>query len=104
MPEPISTALTLLALRPILSEIAKNTNTFLSTEFEKRFNLKKFSINNQQLVDSIEKIGLVKTLFTGAEKPVDLHSFFYTPSITTRNGISKIHCLDQITVVYQKVC
>ena len=97
MPEPISTALTLLALRPILSEIAKNTNTFLSTEFEKRFNLKKFSINNQQLVDSIEKIGLVKTLFTGAEKPVDLHSFFYTPSITTRNGISKIHCLDQIT-------
>lgn len=97
MPEPISTTLTLLALRPILSEIAKNTNNFLSVEFEKRFNLKKFSINNQQLVDSIEKIGLVKTLFTGAEKPVDLHSFFYTPSITTKYGISKIHSLDQIT-------
>lgn len=96
MPEPISTALTLLALRPILSEIAKNTNTFLSTEFEKRFNLKKFSINNQQLVDSIEKIGLVKTLFTGAEKPVDLHSFFYSPYITTKDGISKIYSLDQI--------
>lgn len=96
MPEPISTTLTLLALRPILSEIAKNTNTFLSTEFEKRFNLKKFSINNQQLVDSIEKIGLVKTLFTGAEKPVDLHSFFYSPYITTKDGISKIHSLDQI--------
>lgn len=60
MPEPISTTLTLLVLRPILSEIAKNTNNFLSVEFEKRFNLKKFSINNTQLVDSIEKIGLVK--------------------------------------------
>lgn len=63
MPEPISTALTLLALRPILSEIAKNTNTFLSTEFEKRFNLKKFSINNQQLVDSIEKNRISKNSF-----------------------------------------
>ena len=96
MPEPIITTLTLLALRPILSEIAKNTNTFLSTEFEKRFNLKKFSINNKQLIDSIEKIGLVKTLFTGAEKPVDLHSFFYSPYITTKDGISKIYSLDQI--------
>lgn len=97
MPEPIVTTLTLLALRPILSEIAKNTNNFLSTEFEKRFNLKKFSINNTQLVDSIEKIGLVKTLFTGAEKPVDLHSFFYSPYITTKDGICKIHSLNEIT-------
>lgn len=97
MAEPISTTLTLLALRPILSEIAKNTNNFLSGEFEKRYNLKKFSINNKQLVDSIEKIGLVKTLFTGAEKPVEIYSFFYSPCITTKNGISKIQSLNEIT-------
>lgn len=96
MVEPVLTTLSLMALRPILSEIAKNTNTFLSMEFEKRFNLKKFSINNKQLIDSIEKIGLVKTLFTGAEKPVEIYSFFYSPCLTTKNGISKIQSLDEI--------
>lgn len=60
MAEPISTTLTLLALRPILSEIAKNANLFFCNEFSKRWNLKNFSINNTQLIDSIEKIGLVK--------------------------------------------
>lgn len=93
MPEPI----TLLLLRPIFTEIAKSLNSLLTTEFSKRFNSKNFSVNNKQLIDSIEKIGLVKTLFTGAEKPVDLHDFFYTPSITTKNGISKIQTLDDIS-------
>lgn len=96
MAEPISTTLTLLALRPILSEIAKNANLFFCNEFSKRWNLKNFSINNTQLIDSIEKIGLVKTLFTGAEKPVDLHSFFYRPSITTKNGTTKVYSLNDI--------
>lgn len=92
----ITTALTLTALRPIFSEIAKNTNEFLKAEFSQRWNLKSFSVNNNQLVDSIEKIGLVKTLFTGAEKPVEIYSFFYSPYITTKSGISKIKSLNEI--------
>lgn len=96
MAEPI-TSLSLLALRPLLAEIAKNTNSFLSTEFLKRWNLKNYSINNLQLIDSIEKIGLVKTLFTGADKPVDINSFFYLPWVTTKNGISKIQSLSDLS-------
>lgn len=93
MAEPI----TLLILRPFFTEIAKNLNSLFTAEFSKRFNSKNFSIDNKQLVDSIEKIGLVKTLFTGAERPVDLHDFFHTPTITTKNGITKIQSLDNIT-------
>lgn len=96
MAEPIATTLTLLTLRPILSEMAKNANAFFSNEFNKRWNLKNFSINNNQLVDSIEKIGLIKTLFTGADKPVDINSFFYLPWVTTKSGITKIRSLSDI--------
>ena len=95
MTEPI-TSLTLFALRPIFAEVAKNINTFLSNEFKKRWNLKNYSIDNIQLIDSIEKIGLVKTLFTGADKPVDINSFFYLPWVTTKNGITKIKSLNEI--------
>lgn len=97
MPEPLLTTLTLVALRPAFTEIAKNINSFLRDEFLKHYQLRKFSINNEQLVDSIEKIGLVKTLYTGAENPVEISSFFYSPTITTKDGITKIHSLDEIS-------
>lgn len=96
MSEPI----TLLLLRPIFSEVAKNLNSLLTNEFSKRFKSKDFSINNQQLVDSIEKIGLVKTLFTGADKPVDINNFFYLPWVTTKDGIKKITSLNEIPTDY----
>lgn len=97
MPEPLITTLTLAALRPAFAEIAKNINSFLRDEFLKHYQLRKFSINNEQLVDSIEKIGLVKTLYTGAENPVEISSFFYSPAITTKEGITNIHSLDEIS-------
>lgn len=100
MPEPLITTLALAALRPIFSEIAKNTNSYLCDAFLKHYQLKKFSISNEQLIDSIEKIGLVKTLYTGAEKPVEISSFFYSPSITTKDGVSKISSLDEISTTY----
>lgn len=96
MAEPITTTLTLAVLKPILSGVAKSANVFFSEEFKKRFQLHKFSINNNQLVESVEKIGLVKTLFTGAEKPVEISTFFYLPSITTTSGISKINSINEI--------
>lgn len=95
MAEPI-TSLSLFALRPVFAEAAKNINIFLSAEFKKRWNLKSYSIDNRQLIDSIEKIGLVKTLYTGADKPVDINSFFYLPWVTTKDGIKKITSLNEI--------
>ncbi|MDC4621520.1 NACHT domain-containing protein, partial [Acinetobacter baumannii] len=100
MIEPLSAALSLATLRPIFSEIAKNINKFLSNEFLKHYHLKNFSINNTQLIDTIEKIGLVKTLYTGAESPVEISSFFYSPSITTKNGITKINSLNELSTTH----
>ncbi|MDC5514101.1 hypothetical protein OHX06_12030 [Acinetobacter baumannii] len=100
MIEPLSTALSLATLRPIFSEIAKNINKFLSNEFLKHYHLKNFSINNTQLIDTIEKIGLVKTLYTGAESPVEISSFFYSPSITTKDGITKINSLNELSTTH----
>ncbi|MFV5492437.1 hypothetical protein [Acinetobacter sp. ASP199] len=97
MPEPITASLTLAILKPILNGVAKSANLFFSEEFKKRFQLHKFSINNTQLVESIEKIGLVKTLFTGAERPVEISTFFYLPSITTASGISRINSINEIS-------
>ncbi|MDC5479343.1 NACHT domain-containing protein, partial [Acinetobacter baumannii] len=100
MIEPLSVALSLATLRPIFSEIAKNINKFLSNEFLKHYQLKNFSINNTQLIDTIEKIGLVKTLYTGAESPVEISSFFYSPSITTKDGITKINSLNELSTTH----
>lgn len=96
MADPITTTLTLTVLKPMLNIVSKATSQFLSEELKKRFQLHKFSINNSQLVDSIEKIGLVKTLFTGAEKPVEISTFFYLPFITTTQGIIRIHSIDEV--------
>ena len=49
MPEPLLTTLTLIALRPAFTEIAKNINSFLRDEFLKHYQLRKFSINNRPL-------------------------------------------------------
>lgn len=100
MIEPLSAALSLATLRPIFSEIAKNINKFLSNEFLKHYHLKNFSINNTQLIETIEKIGLVKTLYTGAESPVEISSFFYSPSITTKDGITKINSLNELSTTH----
>lgn len=97
MADPITTTLTLTVLKPILNGVAKSANLFFSEEFKKRFQLHKFSINNTQLVESVEKIGLVKTLFTGAEKPVEISTFFYLPSITTTSGINRINSINEIS-------
>ncbi|MDX8239884.1 NACHT domain-containing protein [Acinetobacter pittii] len=43
--------------------------------------LKKLSDNNDDLMASIEKLMWVKTLFSGAEKPVNLFDFFQKPKL-----------------------
>ncbi len=40
-----------------------------------------FSIHNSKLIHSLHNIGKVKTLFFGANQPVELDDFFINPNI-----------------------
>lgn len=98
MPEPMSTTtlFSLVALRPAISEAAKTLNQVLTAEFIKHKNLKSVSFKNDEITESIQAIGNVKTLFTGAEKPVDIYSFFCLPKVTINQKSEIIYTLDDI--------
>ena len=49
--------------------------------FKKLIQSKHFSLHNSKLIASLHTIGTVKTLFYGADKAVELHTFFINPKI-----------------------
>ncbi|HEO1798354.1 TPA: hypothetical protein VAM14_003503, partial [Acinetobacter baumannii] len=77
MPEIIATA----TVRAITSQTTKEVMDLVKNKIKGYQALKKLSENNDDLMASIEKLMWVKTLFSGAEKPVNLFDFFQKPKL-----------------------
>lgn len=77
MPEIIATA----TVRAITSQTTKEVMDFVKNKIKGYQALKRLSENNDDLMASIEKLMWVKTLFSGAEKPVNLFDFFQKPKL-----------------------
>ncbi|KRI52342.1 NACHT domain-containing protein [Acinetobacter pittii] len=77
MPEIIATA----TVRAITSQTTKEVVDLVKNKVKGYQALKRLSENNDDLMASIEKLMWVKTLFSGAEKPVNLFDFFQKPKL-----------------------
>ncbi|EXH49072.1 NACHT domain-containing protein [Acinetobacter baumannii] len=77
MPEIIATA----TVRAITSQTTKEIMELAISKIKGYQALKKLTDNNDDLMASIEKLMWVKTLFSGAEKPVNLFDFFQAPKL-----------------------
>lgn len=61
-----------------------------------------FSIHNSKLIHSLHNIGTVKTLFFGANHPVELNDFFINPNIQLEYGNKKtIQKIKSLNDLYQ---
>ena len=61
-----------------------------------------FSIHNSKLIHSLHNIGTVKTLFFGANHPVELNDFFINPNIQLEYGNKKtIRKIKSLNDLYQ---
>lgn len=82
--EPITTSITTGVIRATSTKVVSTISDFFIKEFSKLWQGRKFSSNNEDLIKSIEKIANVKTLFHGADKPVNLYDFFIVPTLTLK--------------------
>lgn len=69
-------------IRAITSQTVKDVTDLAKNKIKGYQALKKLTDSNDDLMASLEKLMLVKTLFSGAEKPVNLFDFFQKPKLT----------------------
>lgn len=74
--------ITPLLLRTTAPTIFKEATAFIKSKYSEHKALKQLSENNDNLVNSISKIMMVKTLASGADKPVNLFDFFQQPKLS----------------------
>lgn len=91
-------------IRAITSQTVKDVTELAKSKIKGYQALKKLTDNNDDLMASLEKLMWVKTLFSGAEKPVNLFDFFQKPklgyleeNIFTIDNLSDIGSLTDIT-------
>jgi len=96
----ISTAV----VRAVTNETVKDFKNFIVDKFSKNKTLKQVSINNEDLVGAISKLMLVKTLFSGADKPVNLFDFFQNPKIKYDDNNFSIDTIEDIIKISDSNC
>ena len=74
--------ITPLLLRTTAPTIFKEATAFIKSKYSENKALKQLSENNDDLMNSISKIMMVKTLASGADKPVNLFDFFQQPKLS----------------------
>lgn len=77
----MSEIIAIATVRAITSQTTKEVMDLAKNKIKGYQALKKLSENNDDLMASIEKLMWVKTLFSGAEKPVNLFDFFQKPQL-----------------------
>lgn len=75
----MSEIIAITTVRAITAQTTKEVMELVKSRVKGYQALKKLSDNNDDLMASIEKLMWVKTLFSGAEKPVNLFDFFQEP-------------------------
>lgn len=88
----VAPILTQKAIESCLNKVSKIKNGI--------WNDTKFSFHNVQLVQSLQHIGIIKTLYHGANRNVELNEFFIEPKLKLNNAHSdkpiKINSLQEI--------
>ncbi|MCU4578436.1 NACHT domain-containing protein [Acinetobacter courvalinii] len=78
--------ITPLLLRTTAPTIFKEVTAFIKSKYSEHKALKQLSENNDDLVNSISKIMMVKTLASGADQPINLFNFFQKPKLKYSKG------------------
>jgi len=84
------------AIRAITTETIKEATNFTKTKFNNHKLLKQISAGNEDLIAAISKLMLVKTLYSGADKPVNLFDFFQNPKLKYNDDLYSINTIDEI--------
>lgn len=95
----MSDIITIPAIRAITSKTINEVSDIVKSKIQGYQALKKISDNNDDLMASIANLMLVKTLFSGPEKPVNLFDFFQKPKLEYLG--EKVFSIDSLNEIGQ---
>jgi len=93
---PAVTVVSTAMIRAITNETIKEVKNFILNKNSQNKTLRQISIDNEDLIAAISKLMLVKTLFSGADKPVNLFDFFQNPKLEYDGDIYTIDTIEDI--------
>ncbi|WP_353168631.1 NACHT domain-containing protein [Acinetobacter sp.] len=93
----VTTVVATATVRSVTNETIKEVIQQIKKKFSNKVITKNISIDNEDLIASVSKLMLVKTLFTGADKPVNLFDFFQNPKLKYND---EIYIIDTIKEIY----